>query len=116
MLTQAPDKLVQVISRFLEIDPQLLSESTSLFHEHGVAGDDGVELLELIEAEFKIDMSGVDSSKYFGTEAALLNPFYFLYCLLWGRKLDHGIVRLEISDIRRSVETGVWQEPEKAKA
>lgn len=111
-LNQDSERLVQLISDFIRIERARLSDDSSIFHDFGVAGDDGFELLEAIANEFAIDMSDVDSCRYFGPEAPY-NPIYHLYCFVRGKKLDHDIVRLEISDLKRTVETGVWQEPKR---
>ncbi|WP_372574691.1 hypothetical protein [Ruegeria jejuensis] len=107
---QKSEKLIQLISDCTGIESALLVDNCSVCHDFGVAGDDGFELLEAISNEFEIDMSHVDSWRYFGPEGAY-NPFYHLYCFVRGKKLDHNIVRLEISDLKSTVEAGIWQEP-----
>ena len=109
-LDQKHKKLIQLISDFIGVDPALLVDDCSIFHDFGVAGDDGLELLEAIANEFEIEMSNVESCRYFGPEAPY-NPFYHLYCMAQGKKLHHDLVRLEISDLKSTVENGIWQEP-----
>ncbi|NOD62535.1 MULTISPECIES: DUF1493 family protein [unclassified Ruegeria] len=104
------EKLISLISDLVGVDPSKLHEGSSLFHDFGVAGDDGAEVLQAIANEFEIDIGDVDGARYFGSEAPY-NPFYHLQCFLQGKRLDHDIVRLEISDLVKTVKTRKWCEP-----
>ena len=104
------DPLLDLISNTIGADRNRLADGTSLFHDLGVDGLDGADLLDAIGTRYGIDMSDVDWSRYFGPERPY-NPLYHLWCLLRGRRLDHGIVPLRISDLRRSIQSGRWQEP-----
>lgn len=107
---QRLEKLIALISEETGFAPEHLTDGSSLFHDFGVTGDDGLELLNAIANEFEIDMSDVDSRRYFGSESAY-NPINHLYCFVRGKKMDEGIIRLEIANLKQSVESGGWQEP-----
>lgn len=104
------EDLLELISGCLNIGRDHLSDDKSLFHDFGVAGVDGYDLLKEISEKFDIDMSQVCWVKYFGEEQAY-NPFFHLCRLLQGRRLDEGIARLKISDLKQTVATGRWVEP-----
>lgn len=104
------DPLLEVISEMTGVETHRLADDRSLLHDFGVAGDDGAELLEAIGLRFDLDVSQVDSDKYFGPELPY-NPLYHLWCIIRGRRLDHDIVRLRISDLRHSIAVGRWIEP-----
>ncbi len=106
----ACDPLIQIISDITRIEPDRFSDESSLFHDFGVAGLDGAEVLEAIGRDFGLDMSEVDWSRYFGPELPY-NPIYHLWCVIRGRRLDADIVELRISDLRRSIAEGRWVEP-----
>ena len=104
------DALLDVISAATGINRDRLTDETSLFHDCGVAGLDGEDMLKAIGRQFDLDVSQVDWPRYFGDELPY-NPIYHLWCLIRGRRLDADIVRLRISDLRRSVAAGRWIEP-----
>ena len=104
------DPLLDLISEMIGVEPYRLADDRSLYHDCGVAGDDGDDLLEAIDIQFNLDLSQVDPTRYFGPELPY-NPFYHLWCIIRGRRLDHDIVRLQISDLRRSIAAGRWIEP-----
>jgi len=103
-------RLIDLIVEHTGIEDGQLSDDTSLFHDFGVGGMDGEELIDAIGEEFGIDMSEVAWWDYFGEELPY-NPFYHLYCFVRGRRLDHDIVRLQISDLKATIERGAWQPP-----
>ena len=108
--TAADDPLLELISEMIGIETHRLTDERSLFHDFGVAGDDGADLLEAIRLRFELDVSQVNSDRYFGPEASfsLINASW---CLIRGQRLDADIVRLRISDLRRSIAAGRWIEP-----
>ena len=108
--SSASDPLLEVISEVIGVKKHRLTDDRSLFHDLGVAGDDGVDVLEAIGRHFDLDVSQVDCDKYFGPEQSF-SPLYALWCLIHGRRLDADIVRLQISDLRRSIAAGRWIEP-----
>ncbi len=104
------DPLLDLISDRIGEERSRLADDTLLFHDLGVAGMDGADLLEAIGTQYGLDLSDVDWSRYFGPELSY-NPLYHLWRLIRGRRLDHDIVPLRISDLRRSIRAGNWQEP-----
>ena len=104
------EELLDLISDTTGIKRDRLTDDKSLFHDFGVAGMDGRDLIYAIGARFEIDTSSVCWENYFGEELPY-NPFLHLWCLLRGRRLDEGIVRLQISDLKRMVDEKRWQEP-----
>ena len=64
-----------------------------LFHDLGIAGDDGEELMVAFSREFEVDMTGFDCLSHFGMEcqpvwavplALVLAPVRVVVCLLEG--------------------------------
>ncbi len=104
------DSLLSLISEVTGIDKTQLADEKSLFHDFGVAGLDGAELLDEIGTRFGIDMSEVDCVRYFGEELPY-SPVFHLSQFLRGRRLDDGIVRLQVSDLKRTVTERKWQDP-----
>jgi hypothetical protein len=106
------DRLLDIIADISGVRREKLLDHSSLFHDFGMAGHDGHDLLQAIGTAFQLDMSAVRYKTYFGEEAPY-NPFHHLRMALQGRRLDEGIVRLEIADLKRSVTEGVWIEPQR---
>ncbi len=104
------DVLIDLIVDVVGVERSRITDEASLFHDLGMAGLDGAELLEEIGARFDIDLSRVDWVRYFGAERRY-NPFHHLWCMLGGRRLDEGIVPLRVSDLKRSVTERRWCEP-----
>ena len=50
----------------------------------GLDGNDALEFMEAFRDKFGVDMSEFKFSEHFGPEAGL-NPFYYIYCLLFAR-------------------------------
>jgi len=67
----------------------------------GVAGDDGHNLIQNFARAFSIDITGVDSSVYFGTEGG--NPL-----MLFIKKLRPRMLPLTVEDLVKIAERKVW--------
>jgi hypothetical protein len=104
-----PEQLLRVISERTGIAFPRLVDCSSLYHDFGVAGDDGYELIEEIGRQFQIDLNGINSARYFGPETR--NLFHDFMLFLRGGNPDDDIVRLDIVDLKGTIETGIWQEP-----
>ena len=111
MQTSKSARLIELIADRLAVDPSHLVDDAYLLHDLGVGGLDGHDLLVAIGEEFDIDLSEVPWWDYFGPERAY-NPFTHLMCFLSGKRLDQDIVRLQISDLKKTVETGTWCDPQ----
>jgi hypothetical protein len=48
-----------------------LGLDSRLFHDLGVDGDDGLELLQAFSRRYSVPIDGVETSRYFGPEASL---------------------------------------------
>lgn len=110
MACDRDEQLLDLISSRLSVDRSRLSDDAALFHDLGVAGLTGESLLVSIAESFDIEMSEVNPDWYFGPEIGY-NPFFHLWMLLQGRRLDEGIVRLRIGDLKTTVAAGEWIEP-----
>ena len=103
-------QLIDLIADQIGDTTNQLTDNSSLFHDFGVAGLDGKELLDRIGERFEIDMTEAPWWDCFGEERAY-NPFYHLCCFLKGRRLDHDIIRLQISDLKTTIDKGTWHPP-----
>jgi len=51
--------------------------SSRLFHDLGVDGEDGIDLIEKFGTEFSVDLSTFVAGKHFGPEAAFIPSRFF---------------------------------------
>lgn len=104
------DRLIRLIAKEIGVEPSRLGDEVSLFHDLGVAGLDGYDLLSAIGVEFDIDITQVPWPRYFGEEASY-NPVTHLVRSVTGKPHHNGIIRLRVSDLKKTVEKGSWEEP-----
>lgn len=105
--------VIEFVAAETLVDVGKISPSTSINHDLGVAGDDGVELLNAFAEKFDVDMSGLQTD-YFGAEASG-NPFSLLrgaFLLLMGRKgeANSGLPSLPVSVLIESAEQLKWMD------
>jgi hypothetical protein len=92
-------RLFDVIARETNYPRHKLTPYTVIQRNIGCDGDDAVELLNAIASEFKVDFSGIDFFKFFGSES-WFHPQNFR------EKTD-----LTVADLHASVCTGRWLDP-----
>ena len=88
-----------------------LTPDTRLFHDLGIDGDDGDELLEAFCEAFSIEnMNEIDVSAYFGPEGC--NPFAVFYLFFARHKFL--FIPITLRDLVRSAEAKRWIPPQNA--
>src|ERR1700722_20063525 len=86
-----------------------IPQSAALYHDLGIAGDDAVELFEMIMARFGTSFKGFCWPTYFPNETQT-GPLWRL-----AEKLGHHETkwhRLTVGHLLAVIERGVWFEPE----
>lgn len=73
-------RVVDFIARELSVPLQRLEPDTTLFGDLGVAGDDGVDLMESFSREFAVDIDAFEAGRHFGPEG--FSPIAFVHWIL----------------------------------
>src|SRR5882672_3925474 len=94
-------RIIEFVAAETGVAANKINLKTSLFSDLGVAGDDGCELIKNFARTFSVDVTGVDSSLYFGKEG--VNPL-----LLFIKKLRPKIFPLTVEDLVKIVERKIW--------
>ncbi len=79
------ERVLLFVARERGMSPAKVSLESSLFHDLGTDGDDGVELLQAFAREFHVDLGSIRWDQHFGPEAAF-NPFCLLSHSWWRRR------------------------------
>ena len=107
MQNNHPDEVyllvVDFLSDELSVNKEKLSPHSRIFHDLGVDGEDGVDLLNAYSKKFNVDISDFPYSAYFGDEGTI-SPFGFLARLLKGRTKDNK-KPLTVSDLVEGVKS-----------
>jgi hypothetical protein len=94
-------EIIEFVAAETGVAAKKITVKTSLFSDLGIAGDDGRELIENFANIFSVDITGFDSSAYFGKEGG--NPL-----MLFVPNLRPKVLPLTIEDLVRSAERKVW--------
>ncbi len=98
------------VAKYNGIAEEKLKADTRLFHDLGIDGDDGDELIEAFCEAFEIqDKSNMNLAEYFGPEGC--NPFGFLYDLLFAREKFRKIP-ITLQDLAKSAQAKRWIPPQ----
>jgi hypothetical protein len=85
--------------RDIRLDSQLASDL-------GIAGDDGVEIMDKFAKTFSVDLTGLDCVEYFGEEGGF-NPLqFFLQCLFSSAP---KLKPLSVRDLVEWAKRGTWR-------
>jgi len=98
-----------IIAEFTGIAPEGIHLDTLLCEDLGIAGDDDLELFELIDDNFAIDWKNLDIGIHFGNEG-LGFPVPWL---LKGNCCLYESQPCSVRDIVNAIETGVWKGTER---
>lgn len=80
-------KIIDFLSRELCVKKESLSLHSRIFHDLGVDGADGIDLINAYSEKFNVDIGDFPYSEYFGNEGAI-SPFSLVSRLLMGRTMD----------------------------
>ncbi len=100
------ERVRQVISEVSNCLVDEINLDTRINYELGVAALDGDELIIELEKHFDVDMSGMDTGKYFGGDAWFPFPRW-----LFGLK-DSYLKPLTVRAILNAVKLGKWDDKE----
>ena len=107
MNAASPDPLAEQVRLFVArergMSPAKVSLQSSLFHDLGTDGYDGVELLQAYAREFHVDLDSIRWGQHFGPEAAF-NPFCLLFPSWWRRRF----LPVTVADLVQYAHTHRW--------
>jgi len=75
--------------------------SSDLLYDLGIAGDDGVELMEEFAQKFDVDLAGFNPYEFFGPEGC--NPFAIFFPSFWKKHPT-----LTVADLVQMAEARSW--------
>ena len=107
MNAASPDLLAEQVRLFVArergMSPAKVALDSSLFHDLGTDGADGVELLQAFAREFHVDLGSIRWDQHFGPEAGF-NPFCLLFPSWWRRRF----LPVTIADLVRFAQARRW--------
>ncbi|HWL53498.1 MAG TPA: DUF1493 family protein [Chthoniobacteraceae bacterium] len=98
------ERIIQFVAREVGVSASEVLLSSDLSSDLGVAGDDGVELMEKFASEFGVVLDGFIPGAFFGSEGAF-NPFVFLF-LFWRKRRTP---KLTVQDLLDLAVGGSWK-------
>ncbi len=104
MRTATTADVIAFISHGLSIPAKVIDESSSLFHDLGVDGDDAGDFLATFAKQFDVSLEQFVFSDYFGDETSG-TPFSLLLSML--RDSDSSFKRLEVRKLVEAAQSGV---------
>ena len=101
------DNIQEQVLKFLSINLLIPIEkinlSDSFFHDLGVAGDDGVDLINGYAKKFNVSLNGFNFNKYFGNESSsIIGIIYELVT----KKSFKAIPKLTVRDLVEAAKSG----------
>ena len=75
MSDEFEQRVIAIIARDRGCKPDRINPTARLYHDLGIAGDDGYDLLLKLEKDFGFDLSTIDWSMNFGGEPTLFSVF-----------------------------------------
>ena len=106
------EHVYRVIAEITGLSVEKISDEMSLCLDLGIAGTDGIEIIDQLSMEFDIDATDFDITEYIGPEVGF-NPFVYLYDLISGRKkeFDQKARKLTVGHLCTVCEKGEWFTP-----
>lgn len=75
--------VIEFVADFTGFKPELIHLHTTLYGDLGVAGDDGLELIQAYGKRFQVDLAEFQSLRHFGSEGlSILAPLGLLWMVL----------------------------------
>lgn len=99
------------VAHYCAVDIERIRDSTTLFADLGIDGDDAVDFFEAFRDEFGVDLSSLELSRQFGPEGLPfwlpLLPFVsFVKVVLRRRRKPMGLVPISVADLFDAVVCG----------
>ena len=74
------ESVIEFVAAFTGFAAERIHLHTTLYGDLGVAGDDGLDLIQAYGKQFEVDLTEFQSARHFGSEGvSILAPL----CLLW---------------------------------
>ena len=105
MDAQIREDLVQFLQSELRLEPSQIAPTARLFHDLGVDGDDGCELIRAFGKRFEVDISTFDPTLHFGPESGP-NPLMWLWWTItrtWPK-----VIPITVGDLEASIANRQW--------
>lgn len=75
--------VIEFVADFTGFKPERIQFHTTLYGDLGVAGDDGVDLVQAYGKRFQVDLAGFESVRHFGSEGlSIFAPLGLLWMIL----------------------------------
>ena len=107
-------RVIEIVSEHAGIAVEKISDASDLVRDLHIVGDDGYELIEAIDKEFKIDWSELDSGVIFGNEVSFgMPPWSLLPSRLNGLRYNCEMYETEsktVGDIIEAAFIGKWSQ------
>ena len=108
------EEIIRFLSEFLNIKAHRITNSTLLFDDLGIDGDDAVDLMEEFSKRFNVDLKTFAIGEYFGGEG--LPPTFLFHWLiiilkrLFGKNAHEaaGLKPLSVARLVEAAEKKRW--------
>jgi acyl carrier protein len=101
------EEVIEFIAKKTCIAPEKITPDKS-FYDLGTDGDDAVELVDELCERYKVDIEGLDLSRYIGPEAGFGVVSHLFNALTRKRSAERK--DLKIGDLIKTAEDGRWFE------
>jgi len=111
---QIEEEIIMFLSEFRNIEPHRITNSTLLFDDLGIDGDDAVELMEEFSKRFNVDLQTFHIGEYFGCEGLpptfLFNWLAIIFKRLLGKSTHEaaGLKPLSVARLVQAAEKKRW--------
>jgi hypothetical protein len=100
------DDVIEFLRRETAIRRRDIRLASQLASDLGIAGNDGVEIMDKFAETFSVDLTGLDYLEYFGEEAGC-NPLWILLQCLFSSAPK--LKPLSVRDLVEWAKRGTWQ-------
>ncbi|MCF7789043.1 MAG: DUF1493 family protein [Prosthecobacter sp.] len=77
------ESVIEFVADFMGFKAERIHLHTTLYGDLGIAGDDGLELIQTFGEKFQVDLTGFQSARHFGSEGlSVLAPLGLLWMVL----------------------------------
>ena len=114
MIQLSDDEILQslrlIIIRLVGANPEKIVPASRLGQDLGFAGDDVSDLVVDIHKTFDVDLSEIDSERYFPGESAFFSLWPLQKLFRMKSRLDHDLYdQIYVSDLVKAIQKGRWK-------
>lgn len=110
------ESVIEFVAAFTGSKSERIHLHTTLYGDLGVAGDDGLDLIQAYGKEFQVDLAEFQSERHFGSEGvSLLAPLGLLWMVLrlpfWQKRTpeeESNLHAVRIRDLIAFARAGRW--------